>query len=41
MRWIVGIIVGLSIVVAVNVAMIVIAVQSADPIDPTYASEAR
>ncbi len=41
MRWIVGIIVGLGIVVAVNVAMIVIAVQSADPIDPTYASEAR
>ncbi len=41
MRWIVGIVVSLVIVVAVNMAMLVIAIQSADPIDPTYATEAR
>lgn len=41
MRWIVGIVIGLAIVVAVNVAFIVVAVQGADSIDPTYDLERR
>ncbi len=41
MRWIVGIVIGLGIVVAVNIAFIVVAVTGADQIDPTYTSEKR
>ncbi len=41
MRWIVGVVVGLGIVVAVNAYVAYLAVSGADAIDPTYNSEAR
>lgn len=41
MRWIVGIVVGLGLVVAVNGYVAWLAVSGADALDPTYTSEAR
>lgn len=41
MRWIVGITLGLALVVAVNIAFIVVAVSGADDVDPTYETERR
>ncbi|MDQ8155446.1 MAG: hypothetical protein P3B98_12370 [Gemmatimonadota bacterium] len=41
MRWIIGISVGLALVVAVNIAFIVVAVTGADAVDPTYETERR
>ncbi len=41
MRWPVGITLGLLAVIAVNLAVAYLAIHGADPVDPTYAAEAR
>ena len=41
MRWKIGIAVGLLVVILVNVAFIVVAIQGADEVVPSYAAEAR
>lgn len=41
MRWPIGIAIVLFIVIVVQVAFAIIAVRTADEVDPTYASEAR
>lgn len=41
MRWIIGIVVALGVVVAVNGYVAWLAISGADPVDPTYLSEAR
>lgn len=41
MRWPVGLALGLFTVVLVNLAVAWVAVTGADPVDPSYAAEAR
>jgi hypothetical protein len=39
--WLVGIIIAIVVVVAINVAFIVIAVRGSDPVVPSYSEESR
>ncbi|MFN7147113.1 MAG: hypothetical protein ACK4YP_25310 [Myxococcota bacterium] len=41
MRWPIGIALALLAVVAVQLTFVWVAVESADPVDPTYATEKR
>jgi hypothetical protein len=41
MRWPLALAAGLGLVVAVNLFVAYLAVKGADPVDPSYAAEAR
>lgn len=41
MRWPIGIVIGLAIMVSVNLAFIYIAVSGSEPLEPTYVEAKR
>lgn len=41
MRWPLGVLAALLVVVVIQIAFAVVAVQGADTVDPTYAAERR